>query len=190
MAAVNPIIKKMRSFSLSKSTRKISVALNPNITEEFQLDQNAPIDDVISLIIQKYPSINPTPSTQNCEIHVANFKSRRVVWGTIVKNLIKEQLQIAFEPPLMWDKNGQSTSSLTGSNVSSSSQNVTSKALTQITDANNTSTTNPNNTSVSSVKTIGDSTDELVEEITSPPKTTLPSSEVPSINTTPSATST
>ncbi|KAG2373093.1 hypothetical protein C9374_012825 [Naegleria lovaniensis] len=99
----------MRSFSFkSNNTRKISVQLNPTRTEDYTLSLDQPIDDLLKEIATRH-NLSPSsssnslkaPTTQTCELHVTNFKSRKVVWGTLVKNLLKEQYQVTLEPPFI-----------------------------------------------------------------------------------------
>ncbi|EFC43211.1 rho GTPase activating protein [Naegleria gruberi] len=154
----------IRSFSLKSNSRKhFTLQLTPTITEEYTLDQNAIIDDLLPEIITKHPEIIPPPSATTHELHVTNFKSRKVNWGTSIKNLIKEQFTLTIDPPLALLNGGSASPKTTprsGSVATNSSSNLNSPA-------NSTTSLSKNEAGASSSSlAIGNSTDKLVEEIT------------------------
>ncbi|KAF0981455.1 hypothetical protein FDP41_012112 [Naegleria fowleri] len=197
----------MRSFSFkSNNTRKISVQLNPTRTEEYTLSLDQPIDDLLKEIATRHnlgssvsssSSLIKAPTTQNCELHVTNFKSRKVVWGTLVKNLLKEQYQVTLEPPFYLN-NSSETPSSSQTSLTSPGRSGSVAAVNKTSPGNSYSSSNSSNnagavpinanlsnillaaneqqqqqstsTSSSTAKNVSDSVDQLVDEITLSPK--------------------
>ncbi|KAL9654339.1 hypothetical protein ABK040_010368 [Willaertia magna] len=80
-------------------SKKIKLSLNPELTEEFLLDQEGKIDEIMALIANRLGLLNP-PQTSHYKLFVTGYRSRVCHWGTIVKNLTKEQTTLSIDPPI------------------------------------------------------------------------------------------